>query len=74
MDRFRRIVKKLAQEKKPIQKKKKQFRTNNPLEKPCPNGSTLLEGESCSPLMNLMSFGDYWFNIQKQELKAIQLC
>jgi hypothetical protein len=39
---FRRIVKKLAQEKS-IQKRRNNF-NNNPLEKPCPKCSALPEG------------------------------
>jgi lipopolysaccharide/colanic/teichoic acid biosynthesis glycosyltransferase len=63
------LLKKLAQEKNQY-KKEETISTNNPLEKPCPKCSTLLEGESCSPLMYIDThvICDYWFNIQKQEL------
>jgi lipopolysaccharide/colanic/teichoic acid biosynthesis glycosyltransferase len=62
------LLKNLAQKKNQY-KKEQTISTKNPLEALCPKCITLLEGESCSPIMYIenQTICDYWFNIQKRQ-------
>jgi lipopolysaccharide/colanic/teichoic acid biosynthesis glycosyltransferase len=62
------LLKNLAQEKNQY-KKEQPISTKDPLKTLCPKCITLLDGESCSPIMYIenQTICDYWFNIQKRE-------
>jgi lipopolysaccharide/colanic/teichoic acid biosynthesis glycosyltransferase len=62
------LLKNLAQEKNQY-KKEQTISTKDPLKTLCPKCITLLDGESCSPIMYIenQTICDYWFNIQKRE-------